>query len=97
VVGERYLQDTVEYARWQAEGPRSPVFSGAGSVADLRRTGAVQVLTPSECRALVADGTDAALCLHPLAGGMPDEEARRCVHLFATEVLPHLPPVGDER
>ena len=91
-VGPRYLEDAQEYARWQGgEGPRSPVFTAAGSADELRRSGAVEVVTPEECLALVGEDPDTALCLHPLAGGMPDDEARTSVDLFLQDVLPHLP------
>jgi hypothetical protein len=63
------------------------VVSVAG---ELRRSGAVQVLTPADCLALAATDSDLTLCLHPLAGGMPDAVARASVERFLDEVLPHL-------
>lgn len=90
VVGPRYLEDAQEYARWQGEGPRSPVFTAAGSADELRRSGAVEVVTAKACLALVAGDPDTTLCLHPLAGGMPDVEARGSVDRFLHEVLPEL-------
>ncbi len=89
VVAPFYLEDVREYALLQGEsGPRSPVFSAAASADELRRSGAVALVTPDECRALAAADPDLTLCLHPLAGGMPDTEARGSVERFLHEVLP---------
>ncbi len=89
-VGRCYLDDAREYARWQSGGPTSPVFSDAADEGALRRSGAVQVVTPDECVALAGD--DVTICLNPLAGGMPPEDAWASVELFTRAVLPRITP-----
>lgn len=91
-VARHYLDDAAEYARWQGDGPRSPVYSAARGAEELRRSGAVRVLTPAACLDLAAAHPGSTLCLHPLAGGMPDDEAWSSVQLFLDHVLPGLAP-----
>ncbi|MET7935706.1 hypothetical protein [Streptomyces sp. NPDC005322] len=65
--------------------------SHAGDVKALRREGVHRILTPEECLAVAADaGQGASPVPHPLCGGMPVEEGRRSLELFAERVLPRL-------
>jgi alkanesulfonate monooxygenase SsuD/methylene tetrahydromethanopterin reductase-like flavin-dependent oxidoreductase (luciferase family) len=84
--GDHFLHEARTYASWQSAGIRSAVRSTATTVDDLRAEGVYRVLTPDECRALGHD----TYVLHPLVGGMPVEEGRRSLRLFAEEVLPAL-------
>jgi alkanesulfonate monooxygenase SsuD/methylene tetrahydromethanopterin reductase-like flavin-dependent oxidoreductase (luciferase family) len=91
-VGRWYLEDAQEYARWQVPGggPTSPVFTAASAADDLRASGAVHVVTPEECVALARAEPGTTVCLHPLAGGMPSDDAWAGVERFANHVLPEL-------
>ncbi|CAL9571704.1 LLM class flavin-dependent oxidoreductase [Streptomyces sp. enrichment culture] len=84
--GERFLHEARTYAAWQSAGIRSAVRSTATTVEALRAEGVYRVLTPDACVALGHD----TYVLHPLVGGMPLEEGRRSLRLFAQEVLPAL-------
>ncbi|MET9294561.1 LLM class flavin-dependent oxidoreductase [Streptomyces sp. NPDC003077] len=86
--GQHFLHEARTYASWQVPGIRSAVHSHAEDVAELRREGRYRVVTPEECVRLAADAE--ALVLHPLCGGMPVEEGRRSLHLFAERVVPRL-------
>ena len=59
----------------------------AAATSTLRAEGIYTILTPEEC---VAKGKDGQFNLHPLVGGMPIDEAWKCLNLFADEVLPNL-------
>lgn len=84
--GGHFLHEARTYASWQSGEIRSAVRSGALTVDELRDEGVYRILTPDEC---VAQGLD-NLVLHPLAGGMPVEEAWRSLRLFCERVLPRL-------
>ncbi|MFI2202621.1 LLM class flavin-dependent oxidoreductase [Streptomyces sp. NPDC020192] len=86
VYGEHFLHEARTYASWQSGQIRSAVKSAATTVDELRAEGVYRILTPEQC---VAQGLD-SLVLHPLAGGMPVEEGRRSLRLFAERVLPAL-------
>ncbi|MBY8841520.1 LLM class flavin-dependent oxidoreductase [Streptomyces sp. SP2-10] len=85
--GEHFLHEARTYASWQSDQIRSAVKSAATTVEQLRAEGVYRVLTPEQC---VAQGLD-TLVLHPLAGGMPLEEAWRSLRLFAERVTPTTP------
>ncbi|MGW0706911.1 LLM class flavin-dependent oxidoreductase [Streptomyces sp. NPDC002643] len=84
--GRHFLHEARTYASWQSPGIRSAVRSAATTVDELRTEGVYRIVTPDECVALGLDN----YVLHPLAGGMPIEEAWRGLRLFAEEVLPVL-------
>ncbi|MGV9313145.1 LLM class flavin-dependent oxidoreductase [Streptomyces sp. NPDC003691] len=87
--GGHFLHEARTYASWSTPGIRSAVRSAATTVAELRAEGVYRVLTPGECVALAAAGAP-SLVLHPLCGGMPEEEGRRSLELFCEKVLPRL-------
>jgi alkanesulfonate monooxygenase SsuD/methylene tetrahydromethanopterin reductase-like flavin-dependent oxidoreductase (luciferase family) len=96
IAGPHYVDDAAVYSGWQRGGVASPVLSDARTTEELRAGSVVSMLTPAEAVEL-ATGDDAlTICLHPLAGGMPDDEARASVGLFCDEVLPHLTPVDTD-
>ncbi|WP_149825415.1 LLM class flavin-dependent oxidoreductase [Streptomyces tailanensis] len=84
--GGHFLHEARTYASWQSAGIRSAVRSAAATVDELRAEGVYRIVTPDECVALGLDN----YVLHPLAGGMPVEEGRRGLRLFAERVLPRL-------
>ncbi|WP_432039062.1 LLM class flavin-dependent oxidoreductase [Streptomyces cucumeris] len=93
--GHHLLHEARTYASWQPEAVRSAVRSRAADAAALRAEGVYRVLTPGECLAYAAeDGGRTSLVLHPLCGGMPVEEGRRSLRLFAERVLPRLEDSG---
>src|SRR5262245_19656441 len=91
-IGEHLLYEARVYSGWQpATQQSSTVHSRATSVAELRREGLYQVLTPAECRERAKErGPYAAFVLYPLCGGTPPEQAWQSVRLYADEVLAKL-------
>ncbi|RII09551.1 Alkanal monooxygenase alpha chain [Streptomyces sp. YIM 130001] len=88
--GEHFLHEARTYASWQSGDIHSAVRSGAQSVEELRAEGVYRVLTPDEAVAYAEAGRTESLILHPLCGGMPLDEGRRSLELFAESVLPRL-------
>ncbi|MEV0210395.1 LLM class flavin-dependent oxidoreductase [Streptomyces sp. NPDC050788] len=84
--GGHFLHEARTYASWQSGDIRSAVKSAATTVDELRAEGVYRILTPEQCVRLGLDN----LVLHPLAGGMPVDEAWRSLRLFAERVLPAL-------
>ncbi|MEU7086317.1 LLM class flavin-dependent oxidoreductase [Streptomyces achromogenes] len=77
------LYEARTYASWQPDGIRSAVRSAATTVAELRAEGVYRILAPEQ---RLARGLD-SLVLHPPAGGIPLEEGRRGLRLFAERVV----------
>ncbi|MFE4024338.1 LLM class flavin-dependent oxidoreductase, partial [Streptomyces sp. NPDC059101] len=89
--GGHLLYEAQRYAAWQSAGARSAVRSAAQDTAALRAEGVYRIVTPDAAvRLAQEDGTQGALILHPLCGGMPVEEGWRSLRLFAERVLPRL-------
>ncbi|MFF2850435.1 LLM class flavin-dependent oxidoreductase [Streptomyces sp. NPDC058001] len=87
--GTHFLHEARTYASWQSRDIRSAVRSAATTVDELRAEGVYRVLTPDACVELGArEGV--SLVLHPLCGGMPLDEGRRSLQLFAEQVVPRL-------
>ena len=84
--GGHFLHEARTYASWQSGDIRSAVRSAATTVEELRAEGVYRIVTPDECVALGLDN----LVLHPLAGGMPENEGWRSLRLFCEDVLPRL-------
>ncbi|GLW48426.1 hypothetical protein Stsp02_40880 [Streptomyces sp. NBRC 14336] len=84
--GGHFLHEARTYASWQSGDIRSAVRSAAGTVEELRAEGVYRIVTPDECVALGLE----SLVLHPLAGGMPENEGWRSLRLFCEDVLPRL-------
>ncbi|CAL9439993.1 hypothetical protein SUDANB178_02193 [Streptomyces sp. enrichment culture] len=82
--GGHLLPEARAYASWQSAGIRSAVRSAATTVAELRAEGVYRILTPCLAQGL------GSLVPHPPAGGMPVEEGRRSLRLFAERVVPTL-------
>ena len=86
-LGQHFLHEAATYASWQTPDIKSAVHSHAQTPEQLRAEGIYEVITPEEA---VARGADAQFTLHPLVGGMPIDEAWKCVHLFVEQVIPKL-------
>jgi alkanesulfonate monooxygenase SsuD/methylene tetrahydromethanopterin reductase-like flavin-dependent oxidoreductase (luciferase family) len=86
------LHETNCYAQWMAQsmGDKS-VFKASADAAQLRASGAYQVVTPEQCLDIARQlGPGGRLALHPLMGGMPPDLGWECLELFAAKVLPQL-------
>jgi alkanesulfonate monooxygenase SsuD/methylene tetrahydromethanopterin reductase-like flavin-dependent oxidoreductase (luciferase family) len=90
-VGCHLLHEASVYRSWQRAGHLSSVYSQATTVDELRAEGKYLVLTPEQCVEYVkAQGSEAAVVLYPLCGGLPPELAWQSLELYANEVLPQL-------
>lgn len=88
-IGTAALYDAETYASWQDDAARSDwVVPQLQSVDDLRDSGRYLVLTPAQCIELVR--RDGGINLHPLMGGIEPALAWESLHLFETDVLPHV-------
>lgn len=88
-LGPCFLKETQQYSAWQRSQLARPLQSDTDSVDELRRERIYEIITPDEClaRAAQVKGRDYKPILHPLAGGIPLDRARRCMELFADKVL----------
>jgi alkanesulfonate monooxygenase SsuD/methylene tetrahydromethanopterin reductase-like flavin-dependent oxidoreductase (luciferase family) len=90
-LGKYFLHEARTYAAWQTPDIHSAVHSHATTAEELRAEGIYKVLTPEECVAQgKAQGAGAIFTLHPLVGGMPIDEAWKCLDLFGEQVVPNL-------
>ncbi len=91
--GQYFLNEATEYSAWsRAEVPR-PNESPAASVADLRRLGKVEVLTPEQLIEQCKAGRR-GVTVHPLIGGLPLDEGWASLRLLGERVLPALERPG---
>lgn len=89
-VGRHVLHNANEYAGY-ARRKDLTVFKEARDPDELLRTGEAKVFTPEELTdALLNAPEGVRLRFNPLEGGIPPELAWRSLHLFESEVLPHL-------
>ena len=81
------------YGEWtiEAYGEATGPFAGGVDEADLRRSGAYQVLTPEEAVEMITGlGRDRTFILTPLLGGIDPGFSWEGLHLFEREVWPHV-------
>jgi alkanesulfonate monooxygenase SsuD/methylene tetrahydromethanopterin reductase-like flavin-dependent oxidoreductase (luciferase family) len=90
-LGPYLLHEAQEYAHWARDGVERRYEAATTSIDELRARRVYEILTPDECldRARAARGAYRPI-LHPLAGGMPPDRARRCVELYVERVLARL-------
>jgi alkanesulfonate monooxygenase SsuD/methylene tetrahydromethanopterin reductase-like flavin-dependent oxidoreductase (luciferase family) len=87
IIGQHAIYDASTYASWQDDVVQSSVVvKEPGSVQGLRASGQWEVLTPAQCRELVAECD--GITLHPLMGGIPPDCGWESLNLFAADVLP---------
>jgi alkanesulfonate monooxygenase SsuD/methylene tetrahydromethanopterin reductase-like flavin-dependent oxidoreductase (luciferase family) len=91
-IGEHALYDAQTYAAWQTPDQRSQVHVHGQTVADVRKSGVYQIVTPDECIALAE--REGRIILHPLMGGIPAALGWESIELFKDEVLPRLRPAA---
>ncbi len=90
-IGDYLFEEAWTYHSWQTPDIKSSVHSQAKNPEELRAEGIYQIVTPDEAVATAAAAGDAAaLCLHPMCGGMPIDRAWEGVQLFLDKVLPRL-------
>jgi len=87
-IGEHALYDAATYAAWQPAEQRSQMHVAGQTVADVRKSGVYQILTPDQCVALAQE--QGRLILHPLMGGIPAKLGWESIELFKAKVLPRL-------
>ena len=88
-ISESAFYDAETYASWQDDAARSDwVVPQLHSLDDLRNSGRYLVLTPRQCIERVV--RDQGITLHPLMGGISPQLAWESLHLFESEVLPHV-------
>lgn len=86
-LGHHLLHEATTYSAWQTPDVRSALRSAATTVDELRAEGVYRIVDPDEA---VAMGPDAVHAIHALCGGMPIDEAWRCITLFTEDVIPRL-------
>ncbi|OBK91146.1 LLM class flavin-dependent oxidoreductase [Mycolicibacter sinensis] len=87
--GDYFLNEAREYASWAVPEVPRPNETPVVSVAELRRAGTVEVLTPKELIAQCRAGRT-GVTLHPLIGGLPLDDGWESLRLLAEQVLPEL-------
>ena len=86
-LGPYLLNEAVEYSSWKTEGVNRPLEFSSDSVDALRAERRYEIITPKECLARHRDREDFFAAIHPLIGGMPMEEAWKCMHSYTEQVL----------
>lgn len=87
--GGYFLHEAAEYSSWAVPELPRPNETPARTVAELRATGKVEVLTPDELVAQCRAGRT-GVTLHPLIGGLPLDDGWQSLRLLAEQVLPAL-------
>ena len=86
-LGGHFLNEVVEYSSWKTPGVNRPLEFAAASIDALRAEQRYEIITPQECLRRHRERDDFFAAIHPLVGGMPLDEAWRCLELYCTEVL----------
>lgn len=87
--GDYFLHEAREYSSWAVPEVARPNETAVGSVAELRRAGTVEVLTPEELIAQCRAGRT-SVTLHPLIGGLPLDDGWESLRLLVERVFPEL-------
>jgi len=94
-LGPHFLNEVVEYSSWKTEGVNRPLEFSSDSLQALRAEKRYEIITPQECRQRHRERGDFFAAIHPLIGGMPLDEAWRCLRLYCEQVLaPFLAEAG---
>jgi alkanesulfonate monooxygenase SsuD/methylene tetrahydromethanopterin reductase-like flavin-dependent oxidoreductase (luciferase family) len=86
-LGQYFLNEVVEYSSWKTEGVNRPLEFSSNSIEALRAEKRYEIITPQECIQRHLERSDFFAALHPLVGGMPLDEAWRCLRLYCEQVL----------
>lgn len=87
-IGPHALYDAQTYHAWQTPDQRSEVHTDAQTIADVRKSGVYEIVTPEQCVELA--GKHGRVILHPLMGGLSPKIAWDNLRLFEKEVLPRI-------
>ena len=87
-VGPYLLYDALAYQAIGNSQRRSSSEFSDSDIAALRASGTYSIITPEQ--ALERFEQTQSLTINPLAGGIPTDQAWRCLELYETRVLPHL-------
>ena len=86
------MHETNAYGKWMTDANMVGPYSEIDDAEALRARGDYLVCTPEELVAkLSALGSNPAVLLHPLMGGMPADLAWQSLELIASDVIPRLP------
>jgi len=86
--GPYFLHESNAYGAWAAVNDGASPYRAAGSVDELRTTGAYAVLTPDQYVEELRAAPFPFAMLHPMCGGTPPELAWSSLRLLEQEVLP---------
>ena len=87
-LGSYFLQEMREYSNWKVDGVKRPSEMPVCSIDDVRQSGRFEIITPSQCVARFTENPGATLVFHPLAGGVPLEQAWQSLKLYRDQVRP---------
>lgn len=87
-VGPYLLYDALAYQSIGNSQRRSSSEFSDSDIESLRASGTYSIITPEQ--ALERFEERQSLTINPLAGGIPEDQAWRCLELYETRVLPHL-------
>ncbi len=86
-LGPYLLNEAVEYSSWKTASVKRPLEFSSDSIEALRAEQRYEIITPAECLARHREREDFFAAIHPLIGGMPLDEAWRCLHAYTEQVL----------
>ncbi len=90
-VAPHALHEMNAYGRWAAESGAATGYEPVSDPDTLRAMGLHQLVTPAEAIETIREmGAMDAVMFHPLMGGLDPALSWKNLHLFQTEVLPHL-------
>lgn len=85
------MHEAAEYSAWKHPDVPRPNETAAASVRELRRLGAVEILTLEQLVNEIRRGRGEVV-MNPLIGGLPIDEGWASLQLPAEQVLPAVTP-----
>ncbi len=89
-LGPCFLQEMQEYSSWKLDGVKRPSEAPVSSVEEVRRSGRFEIITPAQCLERFDQNPRSTLVFHPLAGGVPLDEAWATLALYRDRVAPFI-------
>jgi hypothetical protein len=90
-LGDHILWEAVTYGEWSTDQRPFIHLPGVQTLDEVKASGRYRFLTPDQPIAEIRDSDNyGPLVMHPLVGGMPDDEAWKSVRLLTDKVLPAL-------
>jgi alkanesulfonate monooxygenase SsuD/methylene tetrahydromethanopterin reductase-like flavin-dependent oxidoreductase (luciferase family) len=87
--GDYLMNETAEYSAWRRADLPRPNETATASVAELRRLGIVEILTPEQLIDQIRCGRK-AIVMNPLMGGLPIDAGWASLQLLTEKVLPYV-------